>query len=101
MDLGLANEKAADLLEAAFECRPVSNQAGKMRKLFASAITPLGYRNYLNNFNRTGRNSFTPSKANPVPENQPCLINWQLQPKKEALIARFFIVLLTPTKLNI
>ena len=49
LNLGLANEKAADLIEAIFEGRPVSRKAGKVRKLFASAITPVGFRNFLTN----------------------------------------------------
>lgn len=47
LDYGLANQKAADLIAAIFEGRPVASRPGKLRKLFASAITPEGCRNFL------------------------------------------------------
>ncbi len=46
-DCGLANLKAAELSADIFENRPVLRQAGTLRKLFISAITPDGFRNYL------------------------------------------------------
>ncbi|MGE5583316.1 MAG: PRK06851 family protein [Bacillota bacterium] len=47
MDTGLANQKTADLMETIFEGSPVARKTGAIRKLFASAITPDGYRNFL------------------------------------------------------
>lgn len=44
---GPANQVAAQLIETIFEGRPVSPKPGKIRKLFISAITPDGFRNYL------------------------------------------------------
>lgn len=47
LDFGLANLKANDLMEVIFDGKPVTRKTGKLRKLFASAITPDGFRNYL------------------------------------------------------
>lgn len=47
LETGLANQKAADLSEMIFEGRPVAGKPGGLRKLFASAITPDGFRHYL------------------------------------------------------
>lgn len=47
LNLALANEKVADLRDVIFEGRLVNGKAGKIRKLFASAITPLGFQNFL------------------------------------------------------
>jgi GTPase SAR1 family protein len=47
LNYGLANQKAAHLAEAIFKGEPVSSKAGKLRKLFASAITPDGFKNFL------------------------------------------------------
>ncbi|SMC75856.1 PRK06851 family protein [Sporomusa malonica] len=46
MDYKLANQKATDLLEKLFAGTPTAGH-GKNRKLFASAITPLGPINYI------------------------------------------------------
>lgn len=48
MDFGLANKKAADLVEEIFGDKTVSLAVGRERHLFASAITPDGMVNYLN-----------------------------------------------------
>lgn len=47
LDRGFANQMAANLSEAIFEGRPISPKPGNIRKLFISAITPDGFRNYL------------------------------------------------------
>lgn len=47
LDQGSANQTAAHLIDAIFEGRPVSPKPGKIRKLFISAITPDGFRNFL------------------------------------------------------
>jgi cytidylate kinase len=47
LDLGPANQTATHLIEAIVEERSVSSKPGKIRKLFVSAITPDGFRNYL------------------------------------------------------
>lgn len=47
LDYGLANQKAAHLIAAIFKGRPVASRPGKLRKLFASAITPEGCCNFL------------------------------------------------------
>ncbi|HEX3046272.1 MAG TPA: PRK06851 family protein, partial [Bacillota bacterium] len=47
VDWGGVNQLAADLIDAIFERRPISPKPGKIRRLFISAITPDGFRNYL------------------------------------------------------
>lgn len=47
LNYGLANQKAAYLAEAIFKGEPIGNRAGGLRKLFASAITPDGCKNFL------------------------------------------------------
>jgi len=47
MDYGLANVRAAALIDEVFGDRPVSSRCGHSRHLFASAITPDGMVNYL------------------------------------------------------
>lgn len=47
LDRGRANQTAVHLIEAIFEGRPVSPKPGNIRKLFISAITPDGFRNFL------------------------------------------------------
>lgn len=47
MDIGLANQKAASLLETLFDGYPVGERVGFCRKLFGSAITPNGFVHHL------------------------------------------------------
>jgi Mrp family chromosome partitioning ATPase len=47
VDWGRVNQIAADIIEAIFERKPISPTPGKVRRLFISAITPDGFRNYL------------------------------------------------------
>ena len=49
LDPGLANQKAAQLIKELLGNRPVADRVGSCRKLFASAITPDGFRNHLAN----------------------------------------------------
>ena len=47
LDPGVANQKAAQLIKEVLGNRPVADRVGVSRKLFASAITPDGFRNHL------------------------------------------------------
>lgn len=47
MDFGMANKKASDVIKAIFSGTELMVGRGKVRKLFASAITPEGPVNYL------------------------------------------------------
>lgn len=47
VDWGRVNQIAADLIEAIFERKPIASKPGKVRRLFISAITPEGFRNFL------------------------------------------------------
>ena len=47
LDQGLANQKAADLIDDIFGGKSVSSKPGNLRKLFISAITPDGFYNHL------------------------------------------------------
>jgi cytidylate kinase len=47
VDWGGVNQLVADLIDAIFEKRPISPNPGKIRRLFISAITPDGFRNFL------------------------------------------------------
>lgn len=49
MDFGYVNRKAAEIITALFGEKPVAATPGRVRRLFASAITPEGPRNYLEN----------------------------------------------------
>lgn len=47
LDQGMANQTAASLSETLFGEKPVTPKPGRIRKLFISAITPDGFKNYL------------------------------------------------------
>ncbi|MCL6589287.1 MAG: PRK06851 family protein [Firmicutes bacterium] len=47
VDWGQVNQITAGLIDAIFERRPISPKPGKIRRLFISAITPDGFRNFL------------------------------------------------------
>ncbi len=49
LNYGLANEKAAWTIASLFGHRPVSADVGRVRHLFASAITPSGFHHHLPN----------------------------------------------------
>lgn len=46
-DYGRANVNAASVIASLFGHRPISGDVGRVRHLFASAITPTGFHNYL------------------------------------------------------
>lgn len=47
LDTGKLNQKAAQLKTEIFKDQPVASKPGFIRKLFASAITPEGFKNYI------------------------------------------------------
>ncbi len=47
LDYGVGNQEAANLIKTIFADKPIAEKVGKLRKLFASAITPEGFQNFL------------------------------------------------------
>lgn len=47
LNFGAANQKTAELIAMVLKDRPLSSKVGSLRKLFGSAITPDGFKNYL------------------------------------------------------
>ena len=59
MDWGSVNQAAGQLLQSIFGERPVSPKPGAIRKLFISAITPDGFKNYLPGLAETAKTIYT------------------------------------------
>lgn len=55
MDNAKANSVAASLIADLFDGKGIAEREGKLRKLFASAITPNGLKNYLSTILTTGK----------------------------------------------
>jgi len=98
IDTAKVNFEARRVIDAVFGSDPVAKKEGRQRKLFASAITPAGFQNYLSSIITTGKVYMI--KGNPGTGTEKIL-----EKVKDAAIERgYFVELyycgLIPTKLE-